>query len=86
MKIKKASLIPVLLTINAYAIPMDIYLQEDSQLDGVVENASLENISLSREQSIFSGAANESIYVGEYLHNDAIIKFTKGNAQDTTYY
>lgn len=86
MKIKKASLIPILLTINAYAIPMDIYLQEDSQLDGVVENASLENISLSREQSIFSGAANESIYVGEYLHNDAIIKFTKGNAQDTTYY
>ncbi|GJA48204.1 hypothetical protein [Aeromonas caviae] len=48
MKIKKASLIPVLLTINAYAIPMDIYLQEDSQLDGVVENASLENISLSK--------------------------------------
>ncbi|MBL0579017.1 hypothetical protein JD491_15575 [Aeromonas caviae] len=76
----------MLLASAAVAQPQKLYLKEDTQLDGLLENASLLELDVNRAQNIFSAINIDTVYTGEFFHENSIVKFTKGGQNSTTYY
>lgn len=76
----------MILASAAVAQPQKLFLKEDVQLDGLLENPSLLELDVNHAQNIFSAISGDTVYTGEFLNENAIIKFTKGSQISTTYY
>lgn len=86
---KNHIVIPSILMVIAGTVvaqPQKFYLKEDNQLNGSLENPAIAELDVNHAQNIFSVISNDTIYTGEFLNENAIIKFTKSNQIATTYY